>query len=568
MVKRILFAVMLYSCYLTPVLAKLIATVDRKTVRIDETLTLTIKTDEPVTHTPDLNQLTSGLQPLSSNRFSRSSNLNGKRVSESGWDIQLIALEEGIITIPSFTIGNESTQAIQITVLAANQSPVDGGIAPLYSEVELSEVNPFVQQQVILTVKISSDSDIDNAQLLPPQLNNVLIRSLGEPTEYVSRRSGKLYRIQEFKFSLFPQQEGLLEIPSLVFRGNKIVRYQSRNPLSLLSSQSRRVRIKTEPIVMDVKAAIPSAHTWLPATQLNITASWKPEPQALSVGDPITRVLTIQAEGLDATQLPEFSMPEIDGISWFPNPPERAISFDGTQINSNSTQRFAMIPNREGLYQLPAVDIHWYDVVNKQFKVARIEAREIQVSAAVIVNHDPLANPLENLTLGAKADSNQETLDVDAINSDPFWKYVSAMLLFGWLLTLFGFIFLRKNQPQSKPLAVETGNVLAVEQKLSPASTWKAVAKQIVGLSSTEAYNLIKIKSESNFDDFDSFVIAIKNLGMLPLAESLKLLSQNAFSETPKNDFNAELTQLLAQLPNEINYPPSNKKQKISPLYD
>ena len=568
MVKKLCLGAILSMCLIQTSLAALSASVDRKTVRIDETLTLTINSDSPLTLAPNLNLLTSALQPLSRTNFSSTSYVNGKRMVQSGWRIQLIALEEGIVTIPSFTIDGESTKAIQIKILPPNRTRADGGIAPLFTEVKLSDINPFVQQQVILTVKVSSDSDIDNAQLQAPQIENALVRSLGEPTEYVSRLSGDLYRIREYQFSIFPQAEGLLKIPAMIFQGNKIVRYQSRNPLSLLSSQSRRVRIRTEALVVDVKAAVPSAHTWLPAKNLTLSSDWRPEPSELTVGEPITRVLTIEAEGLDATQLPEFSMPEIEGISWFPNPAERDNRFDGIQISSQSKQRFALMPNKEGQYTLPAIEVQWYNIATNKFATARIEALEIHVSPAIVKNI--LDDPLDGLVLGGPNKTKIENIEPVINDNTEFWKTIALSMIVIWLITVLGFIFGRRalSNTHQKPDTKSDLHPLEVSN-LQPATTWKGIAKQIKGQSSLIAYKLIKLKSESEFEDFDEFLKQLDNLGKKSLVSSLKELSQAAFSANPSKQFDPKICQLLTQL-DSTKGPLKNKKApvKISPLYD
>jgi hypothetical protein len=573
MVKKLCLGTILYFFLLQTSTATLTASVDRKTVRIDETLTLTINSDKPLTLAPNLNLLTSALQPLSRNNFSRISYVNGKRVVESGWQIQLIALEEGIATIPTFTIEGETTKAIQIRILPPNQSNTDGGLSPLFTELKISDINPYVQQQIILTVKVSSDSDIDNAQLQPPQLENALVRSLGEPTEYVSRLSGELYRIREYQFSIFPQKEGLLKIPAMIFQGNKIVRHQSRNPLSLLSSQSRRVRIRTEELVVDVKAAVPSAHTWLPAKKLTLSSDWRPELTTLTIGEPITRVLTIEAVGLDATQLPEIQMPDIEGMSWFPNPAERDNNFDGVQISSQSKQRFALMPNKAGEYTLPAIEIQWYNIETNKFTTARIESQQIDVIPAVA--KDPLNNPLDGLVLGApKKPSAIEPQPINAKQSD-FWKIIALSMIAVWILSIAGFIFSRRfskiNHNNRNPSSYNpTVSVQPFETvNLKPASTWKGVAKQIKGQSSLVAYNLIKAKSEDKFENFDEFLKQLDVLGKKSLVAALEKLLQAAFSENSSKQFDTTICKLLAQLDsNDASLNPKKRSVKISPLYD
>ena len=163
----------------------------------------------------------------------------------------------------------------------------------------------------------------------------------------------------------------------------------------------------------------------MPARKVAIEQRWSGDPDEFTAGIPQTRTLRVEVEGVLETQIPDLHVFETDSLQQYGDQPElvREGGADGTR--AVRTERFAVIAQSAGLLTVPAVEMPWFNVVNRAWEVARIEPREVTV--------------LPSRELGAEADPAPAAAasPVDAADTGlQLWQGVSAALLTGWLLTL------------------------------------------------------------------------------------------------------------------------------------
>ena len=76
------------------------------------------------------------------------------------WKVQLMPKSSGKVTIPALALGSLKSQPLSVDVLAASPENIkkqnaQAANAPRYAvEAEIDNKNPFVQQEVNLTLKI------------------------------------------------------------------------------------------------------------------------------------------------------------------------------------------------------------------------------------------------------------------------------------------------------------------------------------------------------------------------------------------------------------------------------
>src|SRR5690606_14450409 len=98
---------------------------------------------------------------------------------------------------------------------------------------------------------------------------------------------------------------GELEIPSQLFSATALQPGTSGRSSTrsgrLLQVRSPSIRLQVRP----VPDSFPAGAPWLPARNLKLVQSWQPDPGIdLLSGEPLTRTLSLSAEGLNASQLP------------------------------------------------------------------------------------------------------------------------------------------------------------------------------------------------------------------------------------------------------------------------
>ena len=130
-------------------------TVDRTTVRVNETFELTINMDTAPVNQPEITGMPGDLQILRSSNFYRKNTINGQSTVQAGWNITIKALSEGLFVIPSFEVDGKMTQPVTMKVLAAVSSAnVNGQPDAIKIVSEISDDSVYVQQQLTYTIRL------------------------------------------------------------------------------------------------------------------------------------------------------------------------------------------------------------------------------------------------------------------------------------------------------------------------------------------------------------------------------------------------------------------------------
>ena len=320
----------------------------------------------------------------------------------------------------------------------------------------------YVQAQVVYTVRIFRARDFFDGALSEPKSDDFVYRRLGEDTSYKLQRGGIRYTVIERRYVLFAQKSGKVTVPSIVLSASISATSTSLGSFGGLISRKRPVRLRSAKIVLDVRPAAKafSGVWWLPAKSLDATDSWSDSTEELRVGSPITRTISIRAEGVLRGQLPSLSMPDIPGLKIYSDQPELGEKSTAAGLVGQHTERWAIIPSRAGEYSVPELRIAWWDVNADRQKSAVLPARLIRVLPAIGAN--------ENGFTGVLADAQSVVTEKDHIKTTDgnlpagvaaasvefsHWLWVVVLILTGWAATaLFLLHKLRDKSARKKPL--------------------------------------------------------------------------------------------------------------------
>jgi hypothetical protein len=159
-------------------------------------------------------------------------------------------------------------------------------------------------------------------------------------------------------------------------------------------AQTRPVQVQGRRIELDVRPQpAGSASPWLPAESVSLAESWSPDPPVFRVGEPVTRTLTLTAEGLTAAQLPDLRPGTPGGFKVYPDQAHGETRTQGDTLVAQKVSKSAMVPSRSGELTLPEIQLHWWDTRSGKPQVARLAARTVEVlpAAAGVSAPPPLA---------------------------------------------------------------------------------------------------------------------------------------------------------------------------------
>lgn len=364
--------------------SELSAIVDRSTIGLDETLQLTVRySGSRQQGQPNFDELNTQFDILSSSQSNQFRSVNGQVTSYTDWVMLLAPKREGTLFIPSFRYAGAISDAIEITVTAANQTP-RGTLKDVFVETIVDKSSVFVQEQFIIKYRLYYSVNVDSLDAEPLELENAVKESL--PDVRFSRRiNDQLYRIAEFSYAVYPQTSGTLEIPVLIW-DVKIPKAGSRQSFMGLSGRYEVSRLRTDAATVEVKprpASYPADAPWLPAQTIEISENWSKAPEDFNVGEPITRTITLKAEGLMAAQLPKiWGDRAVDGVKSYADQPELNDEKSENGLVGVRRESAAVVASQAGEATLPAIRIPWWNTTTDALEYAEIPARTIRTVAS------------------------------------------------------------------------------------------------------------------------------------------------------------------------------------------
>jgi hypothetical protein len=350
------------------------AFLDREEIVLGESVTLNIETDQPGGGEPDLSALGSDVRVLGSSSSTQISVVNGQQSMRTLWGVVLEPLSAGVIGIPALEVRGQRTEPLRLSVLPASARPRDVD-ADVLLEVEAAPENPYVQQQVIYTVRLLYAVTLLDGQLDEPGAAGADIRRLGGDATFSRDIGGRRYNVVERRYALTPLASGPLRIEAPRFRGRALAGGRANR----MFDPGSPVSAAGDALTLEVRARPASAgEPWLPAQSVEYVAQ-SSASGALKVGEPVTLSLRLSARGLAAEQLPELVLPSIEGAEVYPDQ-EASQSREGPRgIEGERSRSFAVVPNRPGTLELPRLVIRWWDVAADEMREAVIEVQRFEV---------------------------------------------------------------------------------------------------------------------------------------------------------------------------------------------
>ncbi len=181
---------------------------------------------------------------------------------------------------------------------------------------------------------------------------------------------GVTYSGLRFSYLVSPMAAGTFNVPAIRISAQ-------------VGQASAPLATQTSPI--EVRAAGPpggvAGHA-LAASAVQATQQIRYSADPPAVGDHVSRVITVQAQGAQAMLIPPPALASVPGLKPYPADPELTQLTDGRGgfVGGQRVDRIDYVIERGGAYELPALDIRWWNVAtNKEERIAlpaqRFEAK-------------------------------------------------------------------------------------------------------------------------------------------------------------------------------------------------
>jgi len=441
-------------------------TSDRDPVSLEESFNLVFSADEDPDGEPDFSPLNEDFDVLRQGRSTQITMVNGRLTRRAEWTVTVMARQAGDVTVPPIAFGSDTSRPIRLTVLPGRAHRSAGsGSAPLQLEVEAEPKNPYVQAQVVLTLRLLHQVALRNGQLEDPKLEDAMIQKLGDDRRYQIERDGRRYGVIERRFAIFPQKSGTLRIEPI---GLEAELAGSGNSMfdQFFGGGGRVTKIRSEATTLQVRA-IPAAFKgkhWLPAASLTLDQAWSSDPPSTKVGEPITRTLSVRGEGVTMGMLPELidrSAAAAAELKQYPDQPAISEQHGPGGLTGVRREKTALIPMKDGSFKVPGIEIPWWNTKTDKLEVARLPETTLKVLPSPEASPPPI-RPEDELDLSGLAPKTPEpsaAAQAPAAQPVPLtanpWFWATCLCAAGWLATGLAWYFRGGRKPAAAATKAE-----------------------------------------------------------------------------------------------------------------
>lgn len=400
---------------------------------------------------PDFSALEKSFDILSRNRQTTMSWINGSSQQSTTWVLNGMPRGTGRLSIPAISFGAQASSARELEVLdAAPPAQSANDDADILLKVSVSPQSPYVQQQVVYTIKLLHRIELSNPRFSQLSTNSdAVVKPLTNGRQFSEQINGRSYDGYEIKYVVFAQKSGKLRIAPLSLTTEVVV--SRRSVFDPFARTLISKRIESEAVELEVKpvpASFPPGATWLPAKRLSLHEEWEPDVKSAEVGAPLTRTLFLWTDGLLSGQLPTIKLIAPDGIKLYPDQAQSNDQDTANGYTSVAEQKFAIVASQAGEAHFQEVVLPWWNIETDQLEIARLPGRALTVNAAPGGAPPPFI-PATSVA----AASTTPAGDIPTVSHEGPWRMLALLLGFAWLATLVWWWWSRRGSSPRSGLA-------------------------------------------------------------------------------------------------------------------
>jgi len=379
--------------------ATITASLDKHSVIENEVVQLTIRTDFADTgNGPDFSVLEKNFEILNQSQSSQFRFNLGTSQSLKFWIISLMPKSTGTFEIPPIKVGQYLSNPLTLEVKTSPALLDENGNPPIIIELEVSDIEPYLQQQVIVSLKLYNAFALQNANISKPKHVDLVMERLTDDQIHYETIKDTSYQVLTREYLAFPQKSGAIEIdPQTISamvnttRGRRLIKAQS-NPIKLN--------------VLPVPDNYPSDN-WLPAKNVTITSTLRPansrqaggtQIRDAQVGDTLIWTITTVAEGAYPEQILPLEFISTRNYKLYPQPPEFSNSKSGEGIRGEQTITIEVVPTVPGTLSLPAIEVPYWDIKNRRVKQSYATSPTMEITGLAIIEEAPVNSNKSNVT--------------------------------------------------------------------------------------------------------------------------------------------------------------------------
>jgi hypothetical protein len=238
---------------------------------------------------------------------------------------------------------------------------------------------PWVGQRVILRFDVlAKDSWAQIRKFGPLEVPGAyVIQGSSQSTRLQETIDGSSYSGQRYEWSIYPQNSGALEIPSIpVEVTSKSFGADGSESTVSMTTQASSVTCQAPPGTEDLRGLISSS-------QLKATQSWDPPPKKThKVGDAIKRSIRMEAADISSMAFTPMQHPPIVGVGLYPGEPTVKDTAGRGELSGTRVESVTYVFEQPGTVQLPAVVLPWWNITSETLEQIHLPGETLTITGA------------------------------------------------------------------------------------------------------------------------------------------------------------------------------------------
>lgn len=295
-------------------------------------------------------------------------------------------------------------------------------------EVELADERPYVQENVLVRLRVISSGNLATASPDLSAIDEVLFQKIDGPKTSTRGSGNNREIVNEFVMVMTPLRAGELEVGPIKVTGT-------------IAGDIPFDAVARQPLRLQVRPPVAAVRPWLPLQTLRIKAELEDGVQ-IERGRPVTLMLELEAQGALGDQLPSLeSMLRSDDFSVYREQTmtDSRLNASGNTLIGKRIEYYTLVPQTGGRLQLPQLRLGWWNVDTATREASSVPIRTISVAG-------------EPGPFGF-GDSREPD---DGANRSLFWLPIAGLLLL--LIGYWGGVWLRNRPNQTRAPAARSGS--------------------------------------------------------------------------------------------------------------
>jgi hypothetical protein len=329
--------------------------------------------------------------------------INTRMTRKTSHNYLLIPKIKGYVTIPALSVTVDGkpykTQPITLQVMTAQQAADAGAGRDMWVEAQISRADPFAGQQLTYTFRFINGVNVSDAKFQPPEFAGFKAEEIEKRNSFRKVVNGREYMITELYYLLTPLEAGAVTIePAQLQVGVvKQERRQRRSPFDdffndpiFRSGRAVMRQLQTDPVEVKIRPLPPldSGRRFSGLVgQFELQAEM--EKTELRVGDSATLTIALKGRG----NLMDAEAPGVqhgDDFKSYDDSPQEEIATARDGTSGSKLFRTALVPVKAGRFQLPAVELTYFDTQTENYRTLTARIPELAVQASEASRAEPV----------------------------------------------------------------------------------------------------------------------------------------------------------------------------------